>query len=117
VDAIHSQAPEKPRIQLTTRFSEGENGSIGMARKNGIEIRIRDNGPGIQPSDLNHVFDPFFTTKQPGKGTGLGLSVSFMIIEKLGGTLSVSSGEEGGTIFRVTLPLAEKEDRGNGGDV
>jgi len=48
----------------------------------------------------------FFTTKQPGKGTGLGLSVSFMIIEKLGGHISVTSSEEKLTTFLVTLPLA-----------
>jgi signal transduction histidine kinase len=72
-----------------------------------IEIQIQDNGPGIQPSDLNHIFDPFFTTKQPGEGTGLGLSVSFMIIEKMGGTISVSINGEEGTLFRVRLPLSE----------
>jgi len=83
-----------------------ENGSGGMDNKNVIEIQIQDNGPGIEPSDLNHIFDPFFTTKQPGKGTGLGLSVSFMIIEKFGGNISVSSGEDEGTLFRVRLPLA-----------
>lgn len=111
VDAINSEPPPKSKIQLITHCFMEENGSCGMEPKNWIEIQIQDNGPGIQPSDLNHVFDPFFTTKQPGKGTGLGLSVSFMIIEKLGGTLSVSSSGEEGTIFRVRLPLAEPKDR------
>jgi len=106
VDAINSELPYEPRIKLITDCPQDEIGSIGTNNKKVIEIQIQDNGPGIQPSDLNHIFDPFFTTKQPGKGTGLGLSVSFMIIEKLGGTISVSSGEEEGTLFRVRLPLA-----------
>jgi two-component system NtrC family sensor kinase len=45
-------------------------------------------------------FDPFFTTKPPGKGTGLGLSVSFMIVEKLGGHIAVSSSEKWVPPFR-----------------
>lgn len=109
VDAINSKAPDTPLIQLTTHCCTEENGSGGRDDKNVIEIRIQDNGPGIQPSDLNHIFDPFFTTKQPGKGTGLGLSVSFMIIEKFGGNISASSGEAEGTLFRVRLPLAAPE--------
>jgi two-component system, NtrC family, sensor kinase len=70
-----------------------------------IELRFRDNGPGI-PSELHgHIFEPFFTTKEPGKGTGLGLSVSFMIIESLKGQLTAESLEEGGTCMRIRLPL------------
>lgn len=106
VDAINSKPPSAPRIQLITQLPGDEKGSGGMDTKNMIEIQIQDNGPGIQPTDLNHIFDPFFTTKQPGQGTGLGLSVSFMIIEKFGGNISVSSGKDEGTLFRVRLPLA-----------
>ena len=52
------------------------------------------------------MFLILFTTKPPGKGTGLGLSVSFMIVEKLGGHMTVSSGEKMGAAFNVVLPLA-----------
>jgi two-component system NtrC family sensor kinase len=107
VDAINSRPPSEPRIQLITHCPLDETGSLGKDSKKMIEIQIQDNGPGIQPSDLNHIFDPFFTTKQPGEGTGLGLSVSFMIIEKMGGTISVSINGEEGTLFRVRLPLSE----------
>lgn len=60
--------------------------------KEGIEIRIRDNGSGI-PADIKaKIFQPFFTTKPSGKGTGLGLSMSYEIITKgHGGKLSVES--------------------------
>jgi two-component system NtrC family sensor kinase len=56
------------------------------------------------------VFDPFFTTKPPGKGTGLGLSVSFMIVEKLGGNITVSGSEERGAVFQVMLPLTKSSE-------
>lgn len=100
VDALNAKPPNRPLIKMITTSHTGDAG------EHTIEITIQDNGPGIQPSHLAHVFDPFFTTKQPGKGTGLGLSVSFMIIEKLGGHISVTSSEEKLTTFLVTLPLA-----------
>jgi PAS domain S-box-containing protein len=74
----------------------------------GVEIEITDNGCGISPEDLPKIFDPFFTTKSPGKGTGLGLSLSHSILEKLGGSVSVSSRLGQGTTFTIQLPLGEK---------
>jgi signal transduction histidine kinase len=70
----------------------------------GIEIRVSDNGCGIEPSIRNRIFDPFFTTKPPGQGTGLGLSISYQIIYDHGGTIDVESTPAGGTCFTVRLP-------------
>ena len=56
-----------------------------------ISIAFKDNGRGIAEENIGNIFDPFFTTKEPGKGTGLGLSVSFMIIERFGGRMTVES--------------------------
>jgi signal transduction histidine kinase len=41
-----------------------------------IEMRFKDNGPGIPEEEHDRIFDPFYTTKEPGKGTGLGLLLS-----------------------------------------
>lgn len=49
-----------------------------------VEVRIRDDGPGMDKEVQRRVFDPFFTTKKVGEGTGLGLSISYSIINKLG---------------------------------
>jgi len=70
-----------------------------------IVVSIKDNGPGILKEHLTRVFDPFFTTKEVGKGTGLGLSVSYNIIQKLGGLITVESKLSEGTEFRVKLPV------------
>lgn len=70
-----------------------------------IVIRFRDNGPGIETSELGHIFDPFYTTKDPGKGTGLGLSVSYRIIEEQGGTIRAESIKGEGTTITLNLPL------------
>ncbi len=70
-----------------------------------LQIRVRDNGPGIPEEILNKVFEPFFTTKPSGIGTGLGLSVSFGIVQDHGGTIDVWSEVGEGTEFFITLPV------------
>jgi two-component system NtrC family sensor kinase len=71
-----------------------------------VEIRVRDNGVGISPEDLDKIFTPFFTTKPVGQGTGLGLPVCFGIIDKMGGRIIVASQEGQGATFTVLLPAA-----------
>lgn len=102
--------------QLQQVFLNMINNAIDAIEKNGlievktrkddyqIVISIKDNGPGIPEEHLTKVFDPFFTTKEVGKGTGLGLSVSYNIIQKLGGVITVESKISEGTEFKVKLP-------------
>ena len=70
-----------------------------------LKIMFIDDGPGIAEENLGNIFDPFFTTKDPGRGTGLGLSVSFMIVESLGGTMTVTSEAGSGNDDEISLPL------------
>lgn len=72
-------------------------------------IEIQDNGSGIPAKILPKIFDPFFTTKEIGKGTGMGLSISYKIITEHGGTISVDTEEEIGTVFSIELPVAPQE--------
>jgi signal transduction histidine kinase len=58
------------------------------------------------------IFDPFFTTKPVGKGTGLGLALSFSIVEKHGGSLTVTSEVGQGSTFRIRLPIHQGETSG-----
>ncbi|WP_027891925.1 sensor histidine kinase [Calidithermus chliarophilus] len=81
------------RGQLTLRTrQEGE-----------VVVEVEDSGPGIPPEHLPRIFDPFFTTKPLGKGVGLGLSLSYNIVHKHKGHISVAS-EPGRTVFQVRLP-------------
>ena len=70
-------------------------------------IDVSDTGRGIKPENLKKVFDAFFTTKPVGQGTGLGLSVSYEIVKKYGGQITVQSQLSKGTTFTVMLPGVE----------
>jgi two-component system NtrC family sensor kinase len=90
----------------------GKDGTVSVkSRADDSEIRIviADTGPGISENMQKKIFDPFFTTKSSGKGTGLGLWISYTIIEKLGGSLSLRSQAGQGAEFTVTLPIVRPE--------
>lgn len=72
-----------------------------------VLIEISDDGSGIPTENLKRIFDPFFTTKPVGKGTGLGLSLSYGIIEKHHGNISLTSTLGVGTCFRIKLPIRQ----------
>ena len=69
-----------------------------------VEIKVRDNGPGIPQKVLDKIFQPFFTTKPTGEGTGLGLSLSYDIVKAHGGELKVETKEGEGSTFIIQLP-------------
>ncbi|NEO85573.1 MAG: PAS domain S-box protein, partial [Spirulina sp. SIO3F2] len=76
-----------------------------------VELKIQDNGPGMDAATRDRLFDPFFTTKPVGQGTGLGLSISYQIIaETHGGSLSCTSEPGAGATFVITLPLTTAND-------
>jgi len=77
-----------------------------MPKDANIIIRFEDTGLGIQTEDLPKIFDPFYTTKE--KGTGLGLAVSYDIIKKMNGTLTVESEVGKGSIFTITIPCIDQ---------
>jgi len=92
------QAPGQP-YEPTVSFNTKKVG-------NKFEIRVSDNGNGIQQKVLDKIFQPFFTTKPTGKGTGLGLSLSYDIVTKgHGGFLKVETAQNEGSTFIIQLPL------------
>lgn len=74
-----------------------------------VRIRIRDNGPGIAPSELARVFEPFYRVEssrsRESGGTGLGLTIARNIAEQHGGSIALANHPEGG--LEVTLILPE----------
>jgi signal transduction histidine kinase len=78
------------------RLSAREDGDI-------TEIKVRDNGHGMNDEALRHLFEPFYSTKGD-LGNGLGLYISHEIMERHGGSLLVKSQVGIGTEIRVRLP-------------
>ncbi len=77
---------------------------LESADEDTVEIRIRDDGKGVAPEDLERIFEPFYTTKPQGSGTGLGLLVSRGIVVEHGGEIRVESELGKGTEFLIRLP-------------
>ncbi len=78
--------------------------STRQVRGGSLELRVADNGPGIEPALLGKIFEPFVTSKPEGEGTGLGLYICQNIIREHGGKIEVESYPGEGTVFRVNLP-------------
>ncbi|WP_378126377.1 sensor histidine kinase [Cohnella boryungensis] len=99
------------------RFTpEGGTIRIAMGRSPdgaGVEIQVADSGPGIETADLPYIFDRFYRKDKSrsvaSEGSGLGLAIAKEIVELHGGRIDVSNSEEGGSVFRIRLPLAEGE--------
>lgn len=70
-----------------------------------VNVRVKDNGIGIEPDNVKRLFDPFFTFGKEG-GTGLGLSVSYGIVQRHNGAIEVQSTPGEGTEFIVKLPVS-----------
>jgi len=72
--------------------------------KEGVEIRIADNGPGVAEPIRAKLFQPF-TSYGKRNGIGLGLAISHKILRDHGGTASLESTETGRTVFKLVLPI------------
>jgi len=70
----------------------------------GLEIRVRDNGPGIADEVRGRLFEPFVSYGKEN-GTGMGLTVVQKILQDHGGDVVVESTSSAGTTFRVLLPV------------
>ncbi len=91
-DAIEASHPGRGLIRVGITAPAGA-----------IEVRVSDDGCGMNAEIRNRIFDPFYTTKEVGKGTGLGLSISYGILKRLGATIEVQSEPGHGTEFKLTF--------------
>jgi signal transduction histidine kinase len=73
----------------------------------GVAVAVRDEGPGIDPAELERIFEPFFrspSTAGLASGAGIGLYVSHRLVDAMGGHISAGSANGGGSEFTFTLP-------------
>ncbi|MEO8282821.1 MAG: sensor histidine kinase [Pseudarthrobacter sp.] len=93
IDAA-AEAPAPKLVELTVANAGGA-----------LEITVEDSGPGIDPAAVEDIFRHGFSTKEPGPfGRGLGLALVRQAVQRLGGTLTISS--PAGALFHVALPTA-----------
>ena len=93
VNAVHAVDPQRGHIDIATRDWE----------ERGVCLSVQDNGRGIAEDTLDKVFNPFFSTKGQGEGAGLGLSISYGLIRRYGGRITVESRPGQGAKFLVWL--------------
>jgi signal transduction histidine kinase len=81
---------------------------VHRAMKNdreGVELRLADNGPGVPEELREEIFNPFVTTKKTG--VGLGLSIVSKIVDGHHGSIHVENAKGGGAVFTIFFPLEE----------
>jgi signal transduction histidine kinase len=83
--------------------------SSASQQEHAVQLRVYDNGCGIEPTLIDRVFEPFFSTRAVGQGTGLGLYIARGIVMRHGGDISISSVAGRDTIVDVRLPLHATE--------
>lgn len=93
IDCLHEAKVQAPYIHVALTHTPGS-----------VEIRVEDNGPGIQ-ADVGDIFAPFVTSKKDGMG--LGLTISQEIVESHGGQLNYCRLPNGHTCFSFRIPYSE----------
>jgi signal transduction histidine kinase len=124
--SVQFEAPDAPPIvegdasllrQMITNLIDNaikftQTGGVTVRVKNDTKdaiVEVQDTGPGIDPQDLPLVFDRFYRTDKSRTrdvpGTGLGLAIVRSIVRVHRGSVEATRPPEGGTLFRVLLPL------------
>ena len=114
--SLHVDADREQLIRILTNLTrnaiqaietrKGPNSAVRISgdREGALAlIYVADTGPGIPPAVRNKMFEAFQTAARAG-GTGLGLAISAELLEAHGGKISVSSSDEQGTVFEISIP-------------
>jgi PAS domain S-box-containing protein len=103
VESITNDPVFQENLETTPMFI-GQIAIYTYNQNDNIIMQIKDSGPGIAESDLDHIFDPFFTSKKT-MGMGVGLSICHGIIEDHKGVITAENNADGGAMFTISLPV------------
>jgi signal transduction histidine kinase len=92
-NAVKFRSEDPPLVEVSSRELDGR-----------IEVTVTDNGIGIPPDQAERIFEPFHRAAAGHEGTGIGLAVCARIVATHRGRIWAEPREEGGTVFRFTLP-------------
>jgi signal transduction histidine kinase/DNA-binding response OmpR family regulator len=90
--------PEGSSIEITAQQADRE-----------VQVKVRDNGPGIPQEEQKRIFDAFYRLRKSGEGaegTGLGLAITESLVKLQGGSLGLESEPGHGSCFYFSLPVA-----------
>ena len=100
-NAVH-YTPERTSVEITVHANEQE------LNQDGIEIIVRDHGPGVPAAALNEIFRPFYRVDEArdreAGGVGLGLAIAERAVTLHGGTITAANASEDGLIVTISLP-------------
>jgi PAS domain S-box-containing protein len=103
--------PEGGRFLLKTASVELDEAFLeahpGPRRGRYVRLDVRDTGPGLDNTARMRVFEPFFTTHVHRGSTGIGLAAAYGIVKQHGGHISAETVSDGGTMFRIYLPVPQ----------
>jgi signal transduction histidine kinase len=95
IDNAVKFTPKDGLVSVRTEVVDGE-----------VRFVVSDTGPGISETDLEHIFEAYWQSPSTAHlGSGLGLAITKEIVEQHGGTISVKSALDKGTIFTIALPI------------
>ncbi len=75
-----------------------------------IEVRVRDNGPGIEEENVARIFNPFFSTREGALGAGLGLTIAADVARRMGGDIVVDTSLGDYAEFTMHIPVVQPEE-------
>ncbi|WNF47144.1 ATP-binding protein [Pseudomonas sp. SG20056] len=96
LDAL-SEVPQPRRLWLSAELAA-----------EGVDLHLRDNGPGFSQEALQRAREPFFTTKTSAQGLGLGLAICDTLMRALGGELLFANHPDGGALLTLRLRAADQ---------
>ena len=102
--AMHTKQGElgsdyQPRLTVSNHLSDGT-----------VEVKVRDNGPGIADDVVGRIFNPFFSTRDGALGAGLGLPIAADVTRRMGGDLVVDTVYGEFAEFTMHIPAVEPEE-------